>query len=376
MKKKILFYCDQPDWAYDMIRKLVSKDLENTADFYYDYCCCHVYHIEDEPVLLKIRKDIHRTISNFKAIFKKDEMFDLSYSLFFNYKVTPFWQSIFTYKLKRYKRKVLPSWKKYDVILYFDFYFDFYANLRSDAPKLIKGIYTDSFPPQCLELDYKTLLKKGKIDFQINIDDFCDKYFANIDVLAAGSPKVLEDFKGLKIDKFFLNYYKEEIFVLKTIDFSKKELMIGWTGNPNREFKNFYTIIIPVVEELQKEGFNYKLKTRFEGPMETLPAFYNDVDLIVITSVGDSGPFLFSDACLSGIPSVSTRIGFPNIVIEDEINGFFIEPTKESLKSKLIHLYNNRNKLESASKIIRQDYLKKMGNQVLLENWKKAFDLK
>lgn len=76
MKKKILFYCDQPDWAYDMIRKLVSKDLESTADFYYDYCCCHVYHIEDEPVLLKIRKDIHRTISNFKAIFKKDEMFD------------------------------------------------------------------------------------------------------------------------------------------------------------------------------------------------------------------------------------------------------------------------------------------------------------
>ncbi len=33
MKKKILFYCDQPDWAYDMIRKLVSKDLENTEDY-------------------------------------------------------------------------------------------------------------------------------------------------------------------------------------------------------------------------------------------------------------------------------------------------------------------------------------------------------
>ena len=153
-------------------------------------------------------------------------------------------------------------------------------------------------------------------------------------------------------------------------------MVIGWTGNPNREFKNFYKIIVPVVEELQNEGFNFIFKTRFEGPMETLPAFYNDVDLIVITSVGDSGPSLFSDACLSGIPSVSTRIGFPNIVIEDEINGFFIEPTKESLKSKLIHLYNNRNKLENASKIIREDYLRKMGNQVLLENWKKAFDLK
>ena len=147
-----------------------------------------------------------------------------------------------------------------------------------------------------------------------------------------------------------------------------KTLTIGWTGNPNREMKGFRNIIEPAIKELQAEGFDIQLKTKFSGSYEDLLSFYQDVDLVCIASSCDTGPFLFSDASLCSVPAVSTRIGFPNTVIKDGENGLFIERNKEDLKTAIKQLYNDRNLLQSFSSRIKEDYLKYFNNGLFINN--------
>ncbi|WP_289031885.1 glycosyltransferase [uncultured Algoriphagus sp.] len=372
-KKKILFYSDQPDWAYDHIAKGVASHLKLEYDFYFDYCCCHLFKINRGGFFNIIREDLHRTYKNILCLFKVKSYWDWNYS-FLKYKLTPFWKSNFFFSGKEYSRRVLPPWKKYDIIFYFDFYFDRYAKLSKKGNMLIKGIYTESFPPECIDLDYLTLLKKESINFKITKSDFFNKYFEGICVFACGSQNIKSNFESFKIKKFFLNYMiYEERFIPRPKQNSEK-LVIGWSGNPNREFKNFFSIIKPTVESLQREGLNLELKTRFSGPIETLHEFYSDVDLVMIASSADAGPSLFREASLSGIPSISTRVGFPNMVIKNEVNGFFAECEIESFINKLREIYFNRGKLNMAKERIRRDYLEIMGNDVLIKNWREAFN--
>tara|TARA_R110002072_G_scaffold30097_11_gene94413 strand:+ start:7932 stop:9077 length:1146 start_codon:yes stop_codon:yes gene_type:complete len=373
-KKRILIYSDRPNWAYDNIGKAVAHDLSDHADFYFDYCCCHLYKIEKKSIYLIIKQDIHRSIKNFKSFFYLNQLFDWNYS-FLNYTFTPFWKRKILINSVWFERSVLPPWKKYDIIFYFDFYFDRYANLSKNGKRIIKGIYTDSFPPKCLDLDYLSILRDERILFDIDIHSFYLKYLSDASLLSCGSVNVVNTFSDIPIKKLFLNYIKgEDQFYIVPKDYSKT-IVIGWTGNPNREFKNYYSVIVPAINHLIAEGFDIILKSRFEGPYDTLPRFYDDVHLIVIASDGDSGPSMFAEASLSGIPAISTKIGFPNIVIEDGVNGFFFDLGLDQLIEKITEIYFNRSKLVNASKLIRLDYSAKMGNEILLKNWKEAFEL-
>lgn len=373
-KKKILIYADKPSWAYDNIGKAVAADLSEVADFYFDYCCCHLYYLDKESFHLRFKRDVHRTIKNLMSFFGTENKFDWNYRLI-GHKFLPFWIKKFTFNSIKYERRVLPPWRSYDVILYFDFYFDRYACLNKNGKRIIKGIYTDSFPPECLELDYKTLRRGKQIDFNINKQSFFRKYFEGVDLIACGSNNLIKEFDTIPKNKLFLNYLRDENkFFPKNKDYLKT-LVVGWTGNPNREFKNYYSLVVPAVEYLNHEGLDIKLKSRFEGPFDTLPQFYDDVHLIIIASVADSGPSMFAEASLSGIPAISTKVGFANFVISDGVDGFFIEPTLIDIIEMLRNLYFDRESLIRASRLIRNSYLQKMGNSILLKNWIKAFEL-
>ena len=132
--------------------------------------------------------------------------------------------------------------------------------------------------------------------------------------------------------------------------------------------KGFREIIEPAIKELQEEGLNLNLKTKFSGSYEELLSFYKDVDLVVIASSADTGPALFSEAALSSVPAISTKIGFPNTIIKNGENGLFIDRDKEQLKSAIRTLYNDRQLLYKFSKNIKQDYLNLFDNKIFINN--------
>lgn len=254
----------------------------------------------------------------------------------------------------------------YDLVVYLDYYMDVDADfMHLKAGKTVKGIFTAQFPPKGIALEK-----------EITLDQFCAQYLSNCDALLVGAPSINQTYHEVfKKPIFFANMaYNEQLFRYRSRQRKENEpFIIGWSGNPNRDFKGFYTHVIPTVETLNSLGYSVALKTQFEGEFSTLVDFWNSVDLALIASNADAGPSMFMEASLCGIPSVSTRVGMPLMVIEDGVNGVFCERNVEDMVNNIKSLIENHALYNTMRSSIRSSYIRKLGVEVQIENWKSLF---
>ena len=361
-KKKILLIGDMPGWAFHNIILFVMKSLKDEYGIYYDFCIYNPLRANTE------NSDFKKTESNQadNLIYKRE---------FFALKI-PIVRGIF-YRFLKVANKM--GWtlvdeegkfrrvnanKQYDAVVYLDYYMDKVADFSSiKTKKTIRGIYTAGFPPKGISLD------EG-----ITPALFCEKYLADADALIVGSPNMKEIYDPYLGSVYFANLaYDEKIFSPKKGGEKKKgKLVLGWTGNPNREFKGYHEIIVPAIEQLKQEGYEVELRTQFSGTLNSLASFWQDVDLALIASEADAGPSLFIEASLCGVPSVSTRIGMPSVVIQDGVNGIFCERSINDMVKKIKWVYDSE-KLPEMKKSIRQDCIRVLGVDQQKKNWRKIF---
>lgn len=370
-KKRILIYSSVPGWAYDNILKYLLAKFSSEYDLYFDYTVCHRYvsnsgffNLLKEDVL-NLARFIFRLIT-----FQKTTRITL-YSVF-RHRVTFFWQKHFLHNNLVHTRNVLPYWKKYDLVILLGWYFDRSAKLQFRSSKIAKGIFTDGFPPAG-GYDFKLGIETDSIN---SIDVFCEEYLSDVDALIAGSPSIAERYSQHVKNIHFCSAIREaEIFFEKSIRLkSRNELfVVGWTGEAKRKFKNFYTIIEPAVNILISRGYNISLKTQFSGSYDSLPAFYQDVDVVLIASEQDAGPSLFAEASLCGVPSISNKIGFPGYVIDQNVSGIIVDLHIDEYVSALDYLYSNREKLYEMSASVRKTYLSKLSDEKLEQGWRELF---
>lgn len=332
MKPKILMVADQPNWAYDHMARWVIEELRSKYDFYMDYCIFHPQKDGPPPRLTwrgKIKKQLHH----------------LKFSL---------------------KRRILPAGQDYDLICFLGWYFPFLYDFDIRNQKIIQGIFTDGFPPQGHTLIF---------DHNLSIEQFVRVYLGRTVALICGSKLIFERYKP----------YVENIFyctgAINTRLFrpppsrpeDKKEFVVGWTGDPRRQFKGFYDFVLPAVEKASSLRKNIVLKTRFKGPCRTLPKFYQDVDVILIASSADAGPSSFLEAGACGVPAISTKIGFPAEVIRDKENGILVDRSVDELAEAILYLYDNRNHLRRMSEKIRHDIVRDWDYKARRRLWDEVF---
>jgi hypothetical protein len=239
-----------------------------------------------------------------------------------------------------------------DIVLYLGWYMDKFTNYGFKSSKIIKGIYTEGFPPQGYPLEKCNSMS----EFKPHIQD--------ASLIACGTEQT-EKFFG---EFFTTSYVTKELprpffQPVKKKNNKKNDFVVGWTGNPDRNFKGFNDYVVPAISLAQKKHPNIKLKTRFAGPFNTLHKFYDDVDVVLIASVADAGPSMFLEASLRGVPSISNKSGKPAELIVHNQNGIFSERTVEAYANALCNLYEDRKKLQYLSENIRNDavaYYKKL----------------
>jgi glycosyltransferase involved in cell wall biosynthesis len=207
----------------------------------------------------------------------------------------------------------------------------------------------------------------------MDVATFCKQYLADASMIVVGAPEIMELYRPHLTNLHFANLAYDEMRFQRRKNAPGAGLTLGWTGNPNRDFKGFHSLIVPVIEELKQEGYPITLKTQFSGSLESLADFWQEVDLAVIASEADAGPSLFMEASLCGVPSISTRIGMPKYVIRDGENGIFIERSKEALRAALLRVFEDRVLLADMQEAIRRDYIGLLGFAVQKENWKSLF---
>lgn len=167
-------------------------------------------------------------------------------------------------------------------------------------------------------------------------------------------------------------------------------LIIGWIGNSNwnlkyKDFKGFHTILNPVIDSLIDEG--YKIKKHYADrnikfrTNEEMPAYYQEIDVCIITSTEEGTPRPVLEAMASGVPIISTNVGIVDEVFGPKQKKYIIgtrsidndEEIKENLKNAIIEIYQNREIIKELSKE-NYEYSKVNGINVLSDMYKKYFD--
>lgn len=355
-KKSILFIADKPDWAYEFMVQTWIPYLPE-----YD---CYIAYAQDYQVKqgdFALQNVIASKAGN--LLKNPDPKFTIGknrkYS-FPQYKNPP----VYTLPEKTPAQKL-----DFDFIVEMAFFFQMNTVMPFTSKKRVVGIFTDGYPHEGPPKD--TI---GDVLYrEMPREEFFENYLKPYDGIIAGCRNLVNAYRPFteKIQFVYGIYKQDEFSESKT---PHETFTIGWTGNPDREMKGFKEIIIPAVEELQGRGYIIRLKTKHSGGYDELFSFYTDVDLVLIASRADSGPSLFAEASLSGVPCVSTAVGLPEMVIQDGVNGFIVERDREEFVRAIADLYDNRSKLAAFSSRIKADYMKVLDNRLTAGYFKKFIE--
>ena len=216
---------------------------------------------------------------------------------------------------------------------------------------------------------YRVVTVNSKNLYNLLCDDVCDLIYAP---------------NGVDVDKFLPN-----------ANFVNNKI-IGWTGKI-KAAKN-YPLLESVIKPLEDMGYtlnilsvkkssnsiisritnrlNKNSSPNREKIHSEMPAYYNSINFYLNTSFHEGTPNPALEAAASGIPVITTKVGNMPELIDDNKNGYFIEPTKISILS----VFDKINKLSddeylAMSKQIRRDVANYWTWERAVEKYKIAFNI-
>lgn len=148
------------------------------------------------------------------------------------------------------------------------------------------------------------------------------------ELLSASLPEIIYCPNG--VDTFFFTPARDK-------KYDPDYIRIGWVGK-ERGPKN-YPIIERSRDKLESmRGFEFKIvkvpKHFKKAPLsaEQMRDFYRDIDFYLCASLNEGTPNPALEAGACGVPVVTTLVGNMRELIKPEANGFFIEPTVDSIE--------------------------------------------
>ena len=313
--KTIALIVDMKDWAFDIEAKILKNNLKDKFD-----------------IDIYVSKDYD---DNLFYILEDTKKYDIIHF---------FWRKLLLQ---------LSTDEFKDLLIKNNYEYDDYIN--DISKKISTGIYDHLF------------LDEESIKLYSNVfNKYCNKYYTCSKKLF-DIYNSIEEYKspwGVIHDTYDSNLYDGGD---RTRYKNKKDyLIIGWIGNSNwnikyKDFKGFHTILNPVLDELIEEGYlikkhfadkNIKFRTN-----EEMPAYYQEIDICIITSTEEGTPRPIIEAMASGVPLITTNVGIAEEALGPKQKEFIIgkrndnndKEIKKRLKEKIIEIYNDRNLLEVLS---------------------------
>jgi glycosyltransferase involved in cell wall biosynthesis len=127
--------------------------------------------------------------------------------------------------------------------------------------------------------------------------------------------------------------FKKDEFHILSCAYSKKNMRKG----PNYFFETLIhldkittsTIYVHNIDLEFESEYRFRnikfLHFDYNNNIEDLISLYKKIDILVFTSIADSGPQMIFESLLSGIPVISFDIGYANQLIVDNWNGFIVD---------------------------------------------------
>lgn len=315
MKKKLCIVADVKGWAFDSISKKVKKDLS----YKYDIDIKYFNRREEKDYFFEFVESLKK--------------YDLVH--FLNRRMLLLLDSsIFKEKVKNnghnYEEYINYCKNKFSTSVYD--YMDIDASGIKEHSKIFNNYTKKYYVATKKLLEIYNSISEYKKPYSM-VHDICDG----------------DIFKPNNIERFEIDNIKN------------RDIIIGWCGNSQHsgekdvDLKGFRTILKPVVDELISNGYHIKgyYADRNETPKdsEEMPAYYNEIDIIVCASVHEGTPRPVLEAMYSGVTIISTNVGIVpeafgklqrKFIIGDRNNGLNDDEVRKNLKEAIIYLYNHR----------------------------------
>jgi len=149
-------------------------------------------------------------------------------------------------------------------------------------------------------------------------------------LLKPSLPNIVYCPNGVDVDRFAPT---------KNKNFDNKNIRVGWIGK-NRPAKNL-PIVMEVSKQLSERGVVLspvvvEKKFRMTGMSLTdLKNYYSSIDFYLCASWNEGTPNPALEAGASGVPIISTKVGNMLDVIVNGVNGYFVNPSFESITKQL-----------------------------------------
>lgn len=132
------------------------------------------------------------------------------------------------------------------------------------------------------------------------------------------------------VDTKFFNF-KDKIMSSRPV--------IGWVGNKDRRTKNFKSIVRPLRSSCKE--FDVKIvatsKRDAKNPfsMSQMRDYYHGLDFFLVSSSTEGTPNPALEAMSCGVPVITTPVGNMIEIVEEGVNGIFVNPDYSEIVEKL-----------------------------------------
>lgn len=185
-----------------------------------------------------------------------------------------------------------------------------------------------------LKVQTKCLIKevaswRWKNDY-FSTQEFVELHLGDANYIACPSKELFTELSKYANNVVYIPNGVENGFFKKEVNSRRasESVKFGWVGNSKDPLKNFHEI-----KKLQDQGLNVKIAENLN--LFKLRAFYQTIDVLLITSQSESQPLPFLEALSSGCSVVSRSVG-----IVPEFKGFNnvkIVPFENSISDYIIN---------------------------------------
>ncbi|WP_416149889.1 glycosyltransferase family 4 protein [Salipaludibacillus sp. HK11] len=218
---------------------------------------------------------------------------------------------------------------------------------------------------------------KGKIEPN---QAFISNVLKKIDRLGAISPNLTDTLHTYAPQtKYIRHFVDSNLFKPEEKKSNNNKFVIGWVGNKRRIGKNYNTLYQPIVQSFKNNPniiFKESTKENIKS-IDDMPAFYNSLDLLLITSANEGGPAPAMEAYSCGVPVLSTNVGYVKKSASTEAKQLILDSDKPNdFIAKINSLNDNHSLLKDIGKSSRENIKKYWTIEKTINDWMKVlFDI-
>lgn len=211
------------------------------------------------------------------------------------------------------------------------------------------SVYDHSLNPKNDNFVYTSFVELVKTNYYVSSNMLCQHYEQIEDLPAprAVCPDGvdLKLFKPCNLSRFNLTNLNDRV------------IKVGWTGNSKwgeNDHKGLHTIIKPVIEKLQLDGYLVKLEIADRNIVKReqydMPEFYNSIDIYACASLNEGTPNTVLESMACGIIVVTTDVGIVRDALGPKQQQYIADRTVDNFYIKLKTLLDNKAQWQELSK--------------------------